>query len=123
MDIKWEVELVPEFESEVEELTPNVRKAMFKAAVHLELSGPMLGRPYADTLKGSRHSNMKELRFSADDGEWRVAFAFDPTRHAVLLVAGDKAGVGQKRFYADLIDKADGRFDAHLERRRKAEKR
>jgi len=45
-----------------------------------------------DTLKGSRYANMKELRFSAADGEWRVAFAFDPRRAAILLVAGDKSG-------------------------------
>ena len=45
---------------------------------------------------------------------WRVAFAFDPNRKAILLVAGDKSGVGEKRFYHQMIDKADARFDAHL---------
>jgi hypothetical protein len=68
------------------------------------------------TLVGSRHANMKELRFRAADGVWRVAFAFDPTRQAILLVAGDKAGVAQKRFYTALIRKADGRFTEHLKR-------
>lgn len=72
--------------------------------------------PYVDTLKGSRHPNMKELRFDAAGGVWRVAFAFDPRRRAILLVAGDKAGVGQRRFYERLIAKADARFDAHLRR-------
>jgi hypothetical protein len=48
-------------------------------------SNTMLGRPHADTLAGSRHANMKELRFSADDGVWRVALAFDPVRHGVIL--------------------------------------
>ena len=67
-----------------------------------------------DTLKGSTYSNMKELRFDAADGVWRVAFAFDPRRHAILLVAGDKSGVSQQRFYRQLIDKADERFKAHL---------
>jgi hypothetical protein len=57
---------------------------------------------------------MKELRFEAADGVWRVAFAFDPVRAAVLLVAGDKSGVSEKRFYKRLIDIADRRFDAHL---------
>lgn len=55
----------------------------------------MLGRPYVDTLEGSKYPNMKELRFTADDGVWRVAFAFDPQREAIVLVAGDKAGVAQ----------------------------
>jgi hypothetical protein len=65
---------------------------------------------------------MKELRFSAADGEWRVAFAFDPRRSAILLMAGDKSGVSQKRFYRELIRKADGRFDAHLARLKKERK-
>jgi len=82
----------------------------------LQQFGPQLGRPRVDTLKASRHANMKELRFSAADGEWRVAFAFDPGRKAILLVAGDKSGVSEKRFYRELIRKADGRFEAHLAR-------
>ena len=75
-----------------------------------------------DTLNGSRHSNMKELRFSAADGEWRVAFAFDVRRSAILLVAGDKSGVGQNRFYRELVRKADARFDAHLARLKRERK-
>jgi hypothetical protein len=59
---------------------------------------------------------MKELRFEASDGEWRAAFAFDPRRQAVLLVAGYKSGRSQKRFYKQLIAKADRRFSAHLDR-------
>jgi len=82
----------------------------------LEEFGPRLGRPRADTLNGSKHANMKELRFDADDGVWRVAFAFDSQRKAILLVAGDKSGVSQDRFYKVLIKKADERFDAHFER-------
>ena len=82
----------------------------------LEEFGPTLGRPHADTLKGSSHANMKELRFRAEGGVWRVAFAFDPKRKAVLLVAEDKSGGSEKKFYKRLIDKADGRFDSHLKR-------
>jgi hypothetical protein len=78
--------------------------------------GPQLGRPRVDTLKGSRHANMKELRLSAADGEWRVAFAFDPARKAILLIAGDKSGTSEKRFYREPIRKADLRFDEHLAR-------
>src|SRR5579862_2942818 len=84
--------------------------------------GPQLGRPRVDTLNDSRHANMKELRFGAADGEWRVAFAFDTKRKAILLVAGDKSGVGEKRFYRELIRRADNRFDAHLARLKKKEK-
>lgn len=76
--------------------------------------GPQLARPHADALKGSKHANMKELRFYAADGVWRVAFAFDPQRASILLVAGDKSGASEKRFYKRLIETADKRFDAHL---------
>ncbi|CCV08122.1 hypothetical protein MESS2_730018 [Mesorhizobium metallidurans STM 2683] len=65
---------------------------------------------------------MKELRFDAADGVWRVAFAFDSQRKAILLVAGDKSGVKEKRFYKKLIEIADKRFDAHLKRLREAQK-
>jgi hypothetical protein len=58
---------------------------------------------------------MKELRFNADYGVWRVAFAFDPGRRGIILVAGDKTGVAQKRFYKALIAKADARFTEHLD--------
>ena len=69
--------------------------------------------PHVQT-SGSRHANMKEMRFSAAGGEWRLAFAFDPERRAILLVAGDKSGGSARRFYRALIAKADARFDRHL---------
>ena len=80
----------------------------------LKLFGPMLKRPHADTLKGSKYENMKELRAKTSASELRVAFAFDATRQAVLLMGGDKSGVGQKAFYAQLIARADRLFAAHL---------
>ena len=83
----------------------------------------MLGRPWVDTLNGSRHANMKELRFTEAGGVWRVAFAFDPERQAVLLVAGNRSGISERRFYNRLIGKADERFDANLERLSKARRR
>jgi len=67
-----------------------------------------------DTLKGSKHANMKELRFGWEGEVWRVAFAFDPVRQAVLLVGGDKGGTDQRRLYKHLIALADARFDGHL---------
>lgn len=111
----WEVRLHSAFEDEVLALERDVRVALFAAAKLLADFGPQLGRPHADTLKGSRHANMKELRFEAADGEWRAAFAFDPERNAIMLVAGDKSGGSQKRFYRSLIAKADLRFSDHLE--------
>jgi len=71
-----------------------------------------------DTLNGSKHANMKELRFDAAGGAWRAAFAFDTVRQAVILVAGDKTGGSQARFYRTLIATADRRFDVHLRQQR-----
>jgi len=108
--------MADEFKPEFDALGQDVRREILALARVLQEFGPQLGRPRVDTLKGSRYANMKELRFSAADGEWRVAFAFDPRRKAILLVAGDKSGGGETRFYRELIRKADERFDAHLTR-------
>jgi hypothetical protein len=110
----WNVEFHPAFEPEFDELSEAVQDELLAHAKLLEKFGPTLGRPRADTLAGSAHANMKELRFDADNGVWRVAFAFDPRRKAILLVAGDKSGVGEKRFYKTLLRKADRRFGEHL---------
>ncbi|SER76907.1 type II toxin-antitoxin system RelE/ParE family toxin [Sphingobium sp. YR768] len=110
----WTVDFHDAFDREFDALPQSVQDAMVSVALLLQETGPWLGRPHVDTLAGSRYANMKELRFDANDGAWRVAFAFDPKRRAILLVAGDKAGVAQKRFYKSLIAKADKRFADHL---------
>jgi hypothetical protein len=111
--VAWAVEIGDEFEPEFDQLHEEVQTEILALSRLLEKFGPQLGRPCVDTLKGSRHANMKELRFSAAHGEWRVAFAFDPRRKGILLIAGDKSGRSEKRFYRELIRKADDRFDAH----------
>lgn len=113
---EWVVEFGDEFEPEFDELPEDVQDELLAKARLLEKFGPTLGRPHVDTLNDSRHANMKELRFDAANGVWRVAFAFDRTRKGILLVAGDKSGGSQKRFYKKLIAKADKRYDAHLKR-------
>ena len=112
----WKVEFDPAFDSEFEALPIAVQDELLAQATLLEAFGPALGRPRVDTLNGSRHANMKELRFQTAAGVWRVAFAFDPRRKAILLVAGDKSGVSERRFYRGLVKKADDRFDLHLKR-------
>lgn len=74
--------------------------------------GPSLPRPLADTLKGSRHSNMKELRVQSKGRPFRIIYAFNTARMAVLLIGGNKQG--DKRFYDRLIPIADRLFDEHL---------
>jgi hypothetical protein len=113
--VAWTVLYHDAFVPELDALAEDVQDSLFTMAELLQALGPSLGRPHADTLSGSKYANMKELRFRADDGVWRVAFAFDPERKAILLVAGDKAGVTQKRFYKGLIARADARFAEHLE--------
>ena len=66
-------------------------------------------------LKGSKHANMKELRYTANDGVWRVVFVFYPDRKAILLVASNKSDVTEKRCHRQLIADADERFDSNLE--------
>jgi hypothetical protein len=120
--VPWIVEIGDEFKPEFDELHEDVQTEILALARLLQQFGPQLKRPHADTLKGSRHANMKELRFNASDGVWRVAFAFDTKRKAILLVAGDKSGGGGMRFYRDLIQRADQRFSSHLARLKKESK-
>jgi hypothetical protein len=114
--MQWTVLLGDEFKSEFLSLPLQVQDEAFAIGLWLKQFGPQLGRPRVDTLKDSRHANMKEMRFDAAGGVWRIAFAFDPQRRAILLVAGDKSGGSEKRFYRELVHKADQRFDSHLER-------
>jgi hypothetical protein len=111
----WTVRFAPEFAAEFPALATAVQIELLAQAKVIERFGPQTGRPRVDTLKGSKHANMKELRFDADGGVWRVAFAFDPAREAILLIAGDKSGGSEKRFYRTLIAKADARWDQHLQ--------
>jgi hypothetical protein len=121
--MQWTVIFHDEFEPEFDELPTAVQDELYAEAGFVERFGPETGRPHVDTLKGSDYANMKELRFEAADGEWRVAFAFDPKRRAILLIAGDKTGVSEKKFYKRLIAKADARYERHLERLKAEDKK
>ena len=112
----WIVALHDDFTPEYDELPEDVQDELLAVMGLLEQFGPRLGRPHADALNGSRHANLKELRFSAADGVWRFAFAFDPVRRAIILCGGDKSGGSEKRFYRQLVEKADRRFDEHVGR-------
>lgn len=112
--MSWNVVLCDEFDAEFRLMTEGLQDELLAHALLLREFGPGLGRPTVDTLKGSKHPNLKELRFGWNGEVWRIAFAFDPKRQAVLLVGGDKAGVDQKRFYKRLIVVADERYSKHL---------
>jgi hypothetical protein len=111
----WTVLFHDEFDAELAEMLPAARNELLAKAHLLATNGPALGRPHADTLNGSKFGNMKELRFSVEGGVWRAAFAFDPNRQAIILVAGNKAGKNQSRFYKQLVTTADRRYVHHME--------
>lgn len=114
----WSVDLEP-IEEWLTSLDDDSYEQVVAAIELLEERGPQLGRPVVDTVKASRHKNMKELRpGSSGRSELRVLFAFDPNRQAILLVAGDKAG-NWKSWYKKNIPVADDLFDAHICRLKK----
>jgi len=110
----WTVEFHEKFDAEMQKFPLDAQDEILALANMLAATGPRLGRPQSDTLNGSSFANVKELRFNAANGVWRVAYAFDPERKAILLVAGDKTGINQRRFYSWLIRIADERFRDHL---------
>jgi hypothetical protein len=110
----WTVLLEDNFAEELLALDEALQDELLAHAKLLAQFGPGLGRPTVDTLKGSAHANMKEMRFNWVGQVWRVAFAFDQHRQAVFLAGGDKAGVDQRRFYKKLIVVADARYSAYL---------
>ena len=111
----WAVLFDDGFSAEFHAFDEPVREAILTYANLLVQFGPQLSRPYADTLEGSRHRNMKELRPTVNKVEWRVAFAFDPIRRGILLAAAAKGGRKDDLVYRRLIDLADKRFDAYVD--------
>lgn len=108
----WDVEYTDEFEVWWSTLTSDEQADLSAGIGLVERYGPQLGRPHVDTIKGSRHFNMKELRTQSGGKPLRTFFAFDPRRTAILLLGGDKSG--DARFYDRMIPIADRLYDAYL---------
>ena len=108
----WEIEYTDEFGEWWETLDANQQESLAASVELLRQLGPQLPRPHADTLQGSRHKNMKELRTQHAGRPLRTLFAFDPRRCAILLIGGDKTG--DDRFYERMIPLADDLYDLHL---------
>jgi hypothetical protein len=111
----WSVAGTDEFDEWYALAGDDLQAEVIAKVALLRSFGPRLRRPHADTLNGSKHAHMKELRVDTRDAVVRIAFAFDPERSAIILCAADKSGVGQKQFYKRLIDRADKLYDEHLE--------
>jgi hypothetical protein len=112
--MEWDVQLDEDFAAWLDGLDDDVRAEILAHAELLRERGPQLGRPYVDTLEDSAYTNMKELRVQFRGDPWRILFAFDPNRAAILLVGGNKRG--DKRWYKKHLPIADKRFKRHLER-------
>jgi hypothetical protein len=117
--MEWDVVLDDDFAEWLDELDADVRNAILAHAALLGERGPLLGRPYVDTLEASAFPNMKELRVQFRGDPWRILFAFDSKRAAVLLVGGNKKG--DRRWYKTQIPIADERFKRHLKRLKEKE--
>ena len=109
----WEVEYTDEFGLWWDGLTQDQQEALDDRVKLLAERGPNLKRPVVGEIESSRHSNMKELRASKD-GALRVLFAFDPRRHAILLLGGNKTGQWDE-WYRWAIPQADDLYDTYLE--------
>src|SRR5262245_49874407 len=113
----WDVEYTDEFGRWWATLQEEVQESIAHDVGLLEQIGPGLGRPRVDTVKGSKFSNMKELRTQHRGEPYRTFFAFDPRRCAILLIGGNKGG--DARFYQTFIPLADRLYEEHLEQLRK----
>lgn len=110
----WSVETTDVFDSWFEEQAEALREDVLAAMVILSEYGPQRSRPFADTVNGSAFSNMKELRVQHQGNPIRAFFAFDPSRRAIVLCAGDKTGLNERRFYKEMIKLADAEYRKHL---------
>ncbi len=109
----WDVEVTDEFAAWWRDLSATEQESVAASVRLLEINGPNLARPHADTVNRSRHSNMKELRTQHAGRPIRTFFAFDPRRSAILLIGGDKTG--NNDFYKRMIPIADDLYDCYLQ--------
>ena len=113
----WDIITSKVYDTWFSEQTEEDKVAIFGKIYLLSEYGPNLGRPHADTLKGSKKlKNLKELRPQTDNHVFRIAYIFDPNRKGLLLTGGDKKSKNEKKFYKDLIREAEQVYAAYLEK-------
>lgn len=108
----WEVEFTDELGHWWATLTHDEQVSIDASVRLLEAKGPQLGYPHTSAIAASRHSHMRELRVQHAGHPYRVLYAFDPRRAAILLIGGDKTG--NDRWYLDNVPIADTLYDIHL---------
>jgi hypothetical protein len=113
----WAVEYTGEFERWYEQLSEAAQDSVDRIVGLLEVKGPGLPFPYSSSIQGSRHGTLREVTVQSRGVPYRIFYAFDPRRAAILLIGGDKQG--DDRFYERMIAVADSLFDDHLARLRR----
>ena len=113
MSCQWEVEYTDELGAWWNDLNESEQESIDASVRLLEEKGPNLGHPHTSGINGSRHPHMRELRVQHEGRPYRILYAFDPRRCAILLIGGDKTG--DKRWYDVHVPLADGLYDTHLE--------
>lgn len=116
----WTIKTTDTFDRWFASLSDTDRVSMLAALLVLREKGPGLSRPYADTVRGSRYSNMKELRIQSKGDPLRAFFAFDPNRTGIVLCAGNKIG-NERRFYDEMLLVADREFTYWLNKLKERE--
>ncbi|MEX2241290.1 MAG: type II toxin-antitoxin system RelE/ParE family toxin [Burkholderiales bacterium] len=113
----WDVEYTDEFGEWWNGLTEAGQVSVDASVRLLEVCGPHLGHPHSSGIASSRHSRMRELRVQHRGRPYRVLYAFDPRRTAILLIGGDKTG--NDRWYEEFVPRADRLYDEHIAMLRK----
>lgn len=113
----WDVEFTDELGDWWNALSEEEQVSVDASVRLLEERGPGLGHPHTSGVQGSRHSHMRELRIQHAGRPYRVLYAFDPRRSAILLIGGDKTG--KDRWYDENVPFADKLYDIHLDELRK----
>jgi hypothetical protein len=109
----WGVEYTDEFGEWWEDLGGDEQESLYAAVILLETLGPNLRYPHTSGVETSRHGHMRELRVQHQGRPYRVLYAFDPRRVAILLIGGDKTG--NDRWYEEFVPRADRLYDRHIE--------
>jgi len=112
MEVVWEVEFTDEFQEWWYSLNAAEQKSVDFTVSLLQEVGPMLKMPHSSGVEMSRHRHMRELRVQHEGRPYRVLYAFDPRRTAILLIGGDKTG--NDRWYEEYVPRADSIYDRHL---------
>ena len=110
--MSWDVEITDEFKSWWKTLDEGEQESVATIIQSLQAKGPSLPFPYSSDVRGSRHGRMRELRIQHSGKPYRVLYAFDPRRVAILLLGGSKAG--DDRWYERHVPEADALYDSHL---------